>query len=1194
MDRVYREEMAKHGDYGVIPLYMEGGVYNFYINTKEVFPGTDEIEEDWQEEEEEEEEVKQEVKKQKMTCSMRKVPVKKFVSALEDDGEQRGREAAEEEVEARAANPGWSPDNPTEAERREHEASGHAVYRSWCEPCIKASGLAQQHRRRDHGEDRIPVIVMDYWYLGEEEGSKPHFVAKDRKSGMVMATAIDRKNMIEGKLLSRFIELLGYREIILKSDGERTIVAMKKRVARDVKHLVKAVCEESPAGDSQANGEAEQAVREVKRQTKAVAIMLGEKLEGGLPEGHPIATWICRYAAEQGNRFKVGKDGRTPEERRTGKKWIKPMPIFGEKIMVKPVGKGRRGDLSRMVEGRYLGTHNRFGSILAMTKDGVLVGTGYHALPEERKWGRLEEDLRGTPWDIKAFAINKEFIEGKEKKEDGGGQSAGVQFVLPAVGSREPHPGDERKDEGGPVPEVLVGGPSAVRKRSEMKPKAKPVRKEMVNKYGATPGCDGCIYLQREGMGYQQVMHSETCRSRIYGKIEEERQKTEEIVKRHREEQEKVEEEHEAKRQGIEETEPASPAREVHLPADVPSRADESMSSERAPEGSPKRKPGEGSVVDIDDLARQAEQEDPTVGEKLQAVGEFLGSMEWAELLEDISAMDVIEVFSPERVNKEVKRFGLRPGASVDLGELKPDGSERWDLNKASDFQLVKKMVREEQPWLVTSSPPCTTFSPLRFLSNAKRDKRKVEAEEIEGMRLLERAIEICEDQHAQGGYFLHEHPKGASSWKCEKVQRLMGQPGIYCVTSPMCKWEMTQEDGAGVGFIRKETKWLTNSAFIAKTLEGVCRNELADGEWHRHIQLIGGRAKAAQVYPIKLVHAILRGLKQELRETHNLSAVEEEITGPAPDDYNEWAQEVETFIDDTSGAELDPKLVAEARKLELDWVKQEKVYERVPRSVNKGDLVSPKIRSRLVAKEVRRAKPEHEQLGASETFSATPPIETVFALLSTMISRRNDGKRKLASWDISRAHFMGQAQREIYVELPPEDLHHEGDTEPMVGRLLRSMYGTQDASQIFQKDYTSHLEPLGAEFCKLCPAIFRVKEKGLIGLVHGDDFLVDGELEGLKWFDKVLNDKYKARWEATLGDGEKDAKQMFFLNRLIRYVPDGTDPLGRRLEIEADARHADILTKTFNFNKGTKGIDIPEDKMTEKDLVDLEREPSL
>ena len=33
---------------------------------------------------------------------------------------------------------------------------------------------------------------------------------------------------------------------------------------------------------------------------------------------------------------------------------------------------------------------------------------------------------------------------------------------------------------------------------------------------------------------------------------------------------------------------------------------------------------------------------------------------------------------------------------------------------------------------------------------------------------------------------------------------------------------------------------------------------------------------------------------------------------------------------------------------------------------------------------------------------------------------------------------------------------------------------------------------------------------------MHGDDFLVVGEEEDLKWLDKVLNEKRAARWEAV------------------------------------------------------------------------------
>ena len=314
----------------------------------------------------------------------------------------------------------------------------------------------------------------------------------------------------------------------------------------------------------------------------------------------------------------------------------------------------------------------------------------------------------------------------------------------------------------------------------------------------------------------------------------------------------------------------------------------------------------------------------------------------------------------------------------------------------------------------------------------------------------------------------------------------------------------------------------------------------------------------------------------------------------------------MEEYVDDSSGAILDPTLVKAARAEELAWLKKEKVYERVPAElhpgkplqmkwldINKGDNNSPKVRSRLVVREIRKAKPLDLQLGGADTFASTPPLEAVYALISLFMTKENSrrGKRKMAAWDISRAHFMGRATREILVTLPPEDEVQEGDPGPMVGRLLRSMYGTQDASKIFQDDYQSWMRDQGAEFCKLCPSLFRFVDRDLLGLVHGDDFLVVGAQPDLQWLDGVLNSRYTARWEATLGDESGDLKEMFFLNRLIRLVNDGT---GQQLEIEADARHAEILLREFGFDHKTKGVDVPEDKMTQADLIEAETQEML
>ena len=96
---------------------------------------------------------------------------------------------------------------------------------------------------------------------------------------------------------------------------------------------------------------------------------------------------------------------------------------------------------------------------------------------------------------------------------------------------------------------------------------------------------------------------------------------------------------------------------------------------------------------------------------------------------------------------------------------------------------------------------------------------------------------------------------------------------------------------------------------------------------------------------------------------------------------------------------------------------------------LDKGDQQSPKVRSRVVTKEIRRAKPVADQLSADSTFASTPPTESVMALLSLFLTRdpSDPVQKNLGVWDISRAHFMGTAKRRLYIQLPSEDLHQPG-----------------------------------------------------------------------------------------------------------------------------------------------------------------------
>ena len=76
--------------------------------------------------------------------------------------------------------------------------------------------------------------------------------------------------------------------------------------------------------------------------------------------------------------------------------------------------------------------------------------------------------------------------------------------------------------------------------------------------------------------------------------------------------------------------------------------------------------------------------------------------------------------------------------------------------------------------------------------------------------------------------------------------------------------------------------------------------------------------------------------------------------------------------------------------------------------------------------REIKKAKSEYEKLEPSDVFSAMPPVESLKALVSHVMTERV-GKRGrilvLAVFDVSRAHFYGVCERDVYVD-PPADLH--------------------------------------------------------------------------------------------------------------------------------------------------------------------------
>ena len=69
-----------------------------------------------------------------------------------------------------------------------------------------------------------------------------------------------------------------------------------------------------------------------------------------------------------------------------------------------------------------------------------------------------------------------------------------------------------------------------------------------------------------------------------------------------------------------------------------------------------------------------------------------------------IRGCDVMELYSPERIGRVCKQHGLVAGPALDL-------RTGYDFSKTADRAKALRIYHEQQPELVTLSPPCTAFS---------------------------------------------------------------------------------------------------------------------------------------------------------------------------------------------------------------------------------------------------------------------------------------------------------------------------------------------------------------------------------------------------------------------------------------------------------------------------------------------------
>merc|ERR1712074_511408 len=112
---------------------------------------------------------------------------------------------------------------------------------------------------------------------------------------------------------------LGHPELVLKSDGEPAIIALKDAAKRERGERI--VLETPLVYESQANGAIENAIQQVQGQFRVIKDALESRIGERISGDKHIVPWMISHAAAFINRYQIGQDCKTNYQRWKGKKF---------------------------------------------------------------------------------------------------------------------------------------------------------------------------------------------------------------------------------------------------------------------------------------------------------------------------------------------------------------------------------------------------------------------------------------------------------------------------------------------------------------------------------------------------------------------------------------------------------------------------------------------------------------------------------------------------------------------------------------------------------------------------------------------------------------------------------------------------------------------------------------------------------
>ena len=1084
---------------------------------------------------------------------------------------------------------------------------------------------------------------------------------RDFESKVIFAHCVPCKGLDEDGyvvgLITADVRWLGYSEMILKADNEAAIQALLAKVVRTLKagfENGERVSQEEPTKyESKSNGATEIGVKIVRGMFRTLRLCLEARIDKKIPVNHALIPWLLEHTCTVLNIRSRGEDGLTPWFRIKGRNFMQYILGFGEAVLYKLPTKGPLhnpdGNMgTRWKEGIFVGYHRSANVYLVATEDGLATARSLQRKPIANRWdGDKLAAIKITPWSL------------REKPE------VQVRFQQQATVPEEPPTRDAP-----PNPKRFRINKHDLDSHGYTEGCQ---QCDYIMRYGSNkPGVqhtDRCRTRLIEEIGKTEAgshrlsMWNERVNRSIAEQIEYADAQRRGGESTAGEQPRQVLDGHDAMNGdgAAPSGHPAAPSTDKAQPAEAPytlppERAERPITKERADRAAYEENeaalrgdaPGfndstttaagnDGTAANDDDgmHGRDAEEED----EPDQMDTGYIGSLEPGPedvaselLLQQLGSTGrsyrretrkaykhlVSEIYSPPRITAELRRRPRRhllPGFALDLTVTDPDDGQPWDFCSREKREKARALRRRQKPFLLIGSPMCTAFCAWQYLNEARSaDPDRLRRARIQATLHIDFVMSLYREQVEDGLYFLHEHPKWATSWTIPSVKAIERIESVEVVHGDQCQFGAEAMRGKHRGSpILKPTGFMSNSPEIRNVLSKRCLGQggaCSRPSGGRHATLTGALAKDAARYPRKLCQAVLRGASAQLRADGRLK------TGcfgvQALDDDNEVHDSLYgpdqgysgRYKDDLTGQVLRDDLVRAARLKELDYFNRKGVWLKVPHQrarqrtgrqpisvrwvdVNKGDEQDPNYRSRLVARQIKAMDRSGQNF-----FAPAPPIESLRTVLSLAMTQMGSHKpdwnpsspnrTQLSFVDVSRAYFNAKIDPEAeptYVELPAEDDDHGR----MCGELLRHMYGTRMAADGWQEEYSTLLIRLGFRQGASCPNVFHHESKQIACSVHGDDFTSSGPKPALDWLEKSIAEGYEITIGPRLGPGPNDAKEARSLNRVIRWCDD-------RIEYEADPRQVERLIAECGLT-GAKPMSTPGIKAT---FTELENDEPL